>query len=188
MKRFLVLAGLLLLAAPAVYAAPPAGKGKPETSASSSSSQSPAKACKQELKSMGAVEFRSKYGNFGKCVKQQKQKQKDAKNQNVQDAEKNAAKACKAERAKDPEAFATKYGTNANNRNAFGKCVSGKAKEETEEEQEATLNAAKACKKERGDMGATAFAERYGTNANKKKAFGKCVSGKAKENGESDDD
>ena len=36
---------------------------------------------------------------------------------------KNAAKACKAERALDPEAFREKYGTNRNGANAFGNCV-----------------------------------------------------------------
>ncbi len=48
-----------------------------------------------------------------------------------QSAEKNAAKACKAERgttAQSIAAFKAKYGTNANKANAFGKCVSGKAK------------------------------------------------------------
>lgn len=45
-----------------------------------------------------------------------------------QSAGQNPAKACKAERAKDPVAFASTYGTNKNKRNAFGKCVSAKAK------------------------------------------------------------
>jgi hypothetical protein len=40
-----------------------------------------------------------------------------------------AAHECKAERADDAEAFEERYGTNANRRNAFGKCVSTKAKE-----------------------------------------------------------
>jgi hypothetical protein len=39
----------------------------------------------------------------------------------------NAARACRAERAADPAAFRQKYGTNANRRNAFGKCVSQNA-------------------------------------------------------------
>ena len=40
-----------------------------------------------------------------------------------------AAKACKAERASiGVDAFAKKYGTNHNLKNAFGKCVSGKSK------------------------------------------------------------
>ena len=43
----------------------------------------------------------------------------------------NPAKACKAERASlGVEAFNTKYGTNHNLKNAFGKCVSSKAKEQ----------------------------------------------------------
>jgi hypothetical protein len=40
----------------------------------------------------------------------------------------NAAKQCKAERALDAPAFRAKYGKNANDRNAFGKCVSALAK------------------------------------------------------------
>jgi hypothetical protein len=39
-----------------------------------------------------------------------------------------AAKQCKAERALDAPAFRAKYGKNANDRNAFGKCVSAVAK------------------------------------------------------------
>jgi hypothetical protein len=38
---------------------------------------------------------------------------------------KNAAKACRAERNADPVLFAETHGTNANGKNAFGKCVSG---------------------------------------------------------------
>jgi opacity protein-like surface antigen len=107
----------------------------------------------------------------------------------------NPAKACKKERADlGVTAFNTKYGTNHNLKNAFGKCVSGKAKTKTEgkdeakDDEQSTSNAAKQCKKERIDMGAAAFATKYGTNANKANAFGKCVSSKAKGNGESDDD
>jgi len=35
---------------------------------------------------------------------------------------------CRAERTADPAAFKAKYGTNKNKSNAFGKCVSAKAK------------------------------------------------------------
>ena len=51
-----------------------------------------------------------------------------------QSAEKNAAKACKAERGTTVQmiaAFKAKYGTNANKANAFGKCVSKLAKAQT---------------------------------------------------------
>ena len=54
-----------------------------------------------------------------------------------QGAEKNAAKACKAERAKDSAAFKTKYGKNPNKANAFGECVSMKAKKDKVSEDEA---------------------------------------------------
>ena len=93
---------------------------------------------------------------------------------------KNAAKECKAERGTTTEtrtAFAEKYGTNANEKNAFGKCVSQKTTEEVAEQQEAVLSAAKACKDERGTSATSRsdFAEKYGTNAKNTNAFGKCV-------------
>ena len=104
---------------------------------------------------------------------------------------KNAAKACKAERgttADTIEAFNKKHGTNKNKKNAFGKCVSGKAEEKAKgkeeekdddgEEQEAEAKATKMCKAERGTTATTieAFNKKHGTNKNKKNAFGKCVS------------
>jgi hypothetical protein len=102
-----------------------------------------------------------------------------------QQAEQNAAKACKAERALGAQAFADKYGTNANKRNAFGKCVSGKVKkaQQAEQQSQAEKNAAKKCKAERA-QNPQAFADKYGTNANKRNAFGKCVSKLAKQNGD----
>ena len=104
-----------------------------------------------------------------------------------QSAEKNAAKACKAERgttAQSVAAFKERYGTNANKANAFGKCVSGKAKAKKEAaaedaaEERAEENAAKKCKAERGTTAQSieAFKQKYGTNPNKANAFGKCVS------------
>ena len=117
--------------------------------------------------------------------------EKPGKSQSAQgqSAEKNAAKACKAERGTTAEsiaAFKARYGTNANKANAFGKCVSGKAKAkakkdaeaEDEAEQKAEENAAKKCKAERGTTAQSieAFKQKYGTNKNKANAFGKCVS------------
>ena len=89
------------------------------------------------------------------------------------------------------DAFNLKYGTNKNKKNAFGKCVSSKASAAVESQEDATLNAAKKCKAERADVnfaaghGGKSFADFYGTNANKKNAFGKCVSKLAKEQGSS---
>lgn len=109
----------------------------------------------------------------------------------AQSANENAAKVCKAERKSlGVEAFGTKYGTNHNRRNAFGKCVSGKSKakakkdkdeKEDDDKDENSSTAAKACKAERASTGVDAFAKKYGTNHNLRNAFGKCVSGKSKD-------
>ena len=42
----------------------------------------------------------------------------------------NAARQCREERDADPVAFASTWGTNHNDRNAFGKCVSTRAQDE----------------------------------------------------------
>ena len=101
---------------------------------------------------------------------------------------KSAKTECKAERkAMGKEAFRAKYGTNKKGRNAFRKCVSQTAREEEKENNAAAKNAAKECKAEREAIGEDAFAVKYGTNKNKKNAYGKCVSGKADENEEEAD-
>jgi hypothetical protein len=101
----------------------------------------------------------------------------------AQSADDKAAKACRAERASGAEAFAKKYGTNHNLKNAFGKCVSAKSKDDKDEmdedKDEKSSAAARACKAERAS-GVEAFAKKYGTNHNLKNAFGKCVSAKSK--------
>jgi hypothetical protein len=113
----------------------------------------------------------------------------------ARDADKNAATKCKAERqSMGVEAFRKKYGTNHNLRNAFGKCVSAKSKDNTDEKDddgdkgETSSGAAKTCKAERASMGVEAFAKKYGTNHNLKNAFGKCVSGKSKSKDKDDKD
>jgi hypothetical protein len=127
---------------------------------------------------MGAPAFKLLYGTnanrsnaFGKCVS--KLATKNAKNRA------NAAASCRTERTADPAAFATKYGTGKKHANAFGNCVSQTAKAAAKGQQAATTNAAKACWAERKPDPA-AFKAKYGTNANKSNAFGKCVSGKVK--------
>ncbi len=128
--------------------------------------------------------FRTLYRNLGACVSSKAREEA----REEQSAHKNAAKECKAEREADPTAF-REYGTGPQGRNAFGKCVSQKAKEreaeaDQQDQQEATAwkNAAKECAAER-EGGAEAFRTTYGTeNANYKNAFGKCVSQKAREN------
>jgi hypothetical protein len=142
--------------------------------------------CKDERGKTRATReaFRGKYHGFSRCVRQNAVEE-EAENETAQT---NAAKECKAERAEDPAAFRETHGTNKNGRNAFGKCVSGKAKAkkaemdaEDEEEAEEFRNAAKECAAERREVGRDAFAEEHGTNANKRNAFGKCVSRKTAE-------
>jgi hypothetical protein len=167
MKRLLTITAFFALAVPAAFAVPPGGP-------------TPSQLCKEQLQAMGATNFQSTYaptGNgknaFGKCVSRQSQVA-------VTNAE-NAAKACKAERGTSQAsiaAFNDKYGptNHPNKRNAFGKCVSSKAQDTAEAQQEATLSAAKKCKAERASNPA-AFGAAYGA---KKNAFGKCVSKNAK--------
>ena len=92
---------------------------------------------------------------------------------------KNAAKYCQALRAKGVDAFRTRFGTNGNKMNAFGKCVSAtnkakakkdddeKADEDEKSEDAAESTAAAACKKQKAENPAK-FAETY-------KNVGQCV-------------
>ena len=96
----------------------------------------------------------------------------------------NAAKECRAERGTTPatrEAFRVGYGTNANGRNAFGKCVSRRTRSEATERAAAGQNAAKTCKAERASLGEAAFVAKYGSGKKGKNAFGKCVSQQARQ-------
>jgi hypothetical protein len=100
-----------------------------------------------------------------------------------QQAEKNAAKKCKDMRKNNAASYATLYGTKPN---AYGKCVSAQAKLETETDaaasEDAKENAAKACKKERDQLGVAEFKTKYAplTHPNGANAYGKCVSKLAK--------
>lgn len=93
-------------------------------------------ACKTEQEA-NAEAFANKYGTnknkknaFGKCVSaQSKEGMEEQTEANV-----SASKACREERAKDAKAFAEKHGTNKNNRNAFGKCVSKTAKAQEQQQ------------------------------------------------------
>jgi hypothetical protein len=176
MRRTLVLA-LGVIAAMALpvsaVASPPSKADKRHAS----------KECRAERGTDAATQeaFKAKYRNFGACVSARAKEIKAERQQ----AHTNAARECRAEREQmGLDAFRDKYGTNHNKHNAFGKCVSGKvkkqmAKEEQEDQQEIeeTHNAAHACAAEREQLGDQAFADKYGTNHNKKNAFGKCVSG-----------
>lgn len=142
--------------------------------------------CRTERAQMGKATFAQTYGTnanrrnaFGKCVS----KRSLATEKAATAAKANASKECAAEEAADPAAFRTKYGTGKKGANAHGKCVSGKAAAEkaevVDEQVEADVRAAKACKAER-QTDPAAFKAKYGTNENRRNAFGKCVSQTAK--------
>jgi ribosomal protein S17E len=139
-----------------------------------------AKFCKALRADMGAVTFKQTFGTnkrksnaYGKCVS------KHART--MDEVHSDAVTSCRAERDADPTAFAGKYGTGKNKKNAFGKCVSQTRRELRTEVADEIENAAKQCKAER-KADRSAFASKYGTNANKRNAFGKCVSKTVREN------
>lgn len=175
MKKILLILGLM-----AVLAPPGTATAKPDAGEQRAAEHQ----CKAERgKSKATREaFRAKYGSMHRCMRRNAAEE-EAENEA---AHKDAAKECKAERA-DPEfaeghdgkTFEEFYGTNKNLKNAYGKCVSAKAREhkqdmddEDEDEAEEFKNAAKECAAERGDRGSEAFGQN---------AFGKCVSAKVRE-------
>ena len=90
------------------------------------------KAC-NDLKKADKAAFRETYGPK-KAMRNCKKGQQPAADETTPGEFKNAAKACRAERDADPEAFEETYGTNKNKKNAFGKCVSQKVKDQYEED------------------------------------------------------
>ena len=180
---------LIVGGALAAALAMPAGAVAEGDQPSQSDTKNAAKYCKALKKSAGAENFRTMFGTnknkknaFGKCVSKTAKKNAAEDEKQEQEAKQNASQQCRAERQADPAAFSEKYGTNKNKKNAFGKCVSQKARENKQQadekdkaEDKAKINAAKKCKAER-KADPAAFSEKYGTNKNKKNAFGKCVS------------
>ena len=150
-----------------------------------STDMNPAKTCKAQRTAIGAEAFKAMYNPtganssaFGKCVSKAAHAEQENRTE--------AAKQCRAEQedtnfaaTHGGKSFAQFYGTNKNGRNAFGKCVSAKSEASSTTEQQKTLNAAKACKAERS-LNRSAFEQKYGTNKNRRNAFGKCVSSKSK--------
>ena len=136
--------------------------------------------CKQQQATLKG-DFAKTYGTnankanaFGKCVSRNAQ--------NASSALGNAAAACKAERAANAAAFAAKYGTNGKDgskgadKNALGKCISGKVSQAAKTSGSKAPSALKQCKTAR-KTDAAAFTAKYGSGEN---ALGKCVSAAAK--------
>jgi hypothetical protein len=182
MKKLLILTTLALFV--------PAGAAQAGTTPTPTDSKNAAKFCKSLKTSSGSADnFRSAVdalvtgkvttkNAYGKCVSfYAKDEAKERSS-----AQKQAVKDCQAEREaavtdEQKAAFAAKYGAK-NNASAYGKCVSSKAKAqkaESDENDQEKVNAAKACKTERGTTTESkqAFATKY-------RNFGKCVSEKAR--------
>jgi hypothetical protein len=185
MNKITLAIGLVAaLALPATAAAKP-----PATQEQKQAAQAQCKLERGKTKATHEA-FKAKYhsNSMSRCVRQNTAEEAAEE----QAARTNASKECKAEAA-DPafptapghegKSFAEFYGANANDKNAHGKCVSAKAKakkaamdEADAQEAEDFKNAAKACAEERRSLTADVFANKYGTNPNKRNAFGKCVS------------
>jgi hypothetical protein len=150
--------------------------------ASASDKANGARACQALKASLGEATFKSTYGTnadksnaMGKCVSKWTQ----AEQQNRLEA----TTACKAEQADanfaaahGGKTFAQYYGSGKNGTNAMNKCIASKRAAESAADKQAVVNAARSCKTERTAMGAAPFKAKYGTNADKSNAFGKCVS------------
>ena len=141
-----------------------------------------ARACQALKTSLGEATFKSTYGTnadksnaMGKCVS--KWTQAEHKNRLA------ATAACKAEQADanfaashDGKTFAQFYGSGKKGANALNSCIQAKRAAASAAEKQAVVNASRSCKAERKTMGADPFKAKYGTNADKSNAFGKCVS------------
>jgi hypothetical protein len=117
---------------------------------------------------------------FARCVALVSKADRDAEQQGRM----NPARTCRSIRTQLATAalFAQTFGTNRNDRNAMGKCVSTTAHQQANNE----LSASAACKAEQSDTtfatthAGQTFEQHYGTNADHSNAFGMCVSTTAK--------
>jgi hypothetical protein len=172
-KLMLLIAAVLsTMTAVAFAQSPPTGKERANA----------ARMCSAQRAQLGAAAFGQQWGSpanarnaFGKCVS----KTARTLHQNAL----NAARQCRAEQGDasfaathDGKTFAQFYGTNEDLSNAFGNCVSLKVRVSNSETRQELVNPARYCRAQRSSMGEQAFADLYGTNANKRNAFGKCVS------------
>jgi hypothetical protein len=148
--------------------------------APASDKQTAAHACKALLAKLGEQTFKETYGTndsksnaMGKCVSRSTR----AEQQNRRDA----VAACTAEQqdasfaaGHGGKSFAEFYGNGKKNADALKRCVQAKRQTASRVGQADVVSAARACKAER-QLGEAAFLTKYGTNANKANAFGKCV-------------
>ena len=174
-----------LFAALAVAAVLPVAASAETPSAADKANAS--RACQALKASLGAATFASTYGThadrsnaFGKCVSRWTQ----IEHQNREAAE----QACAAEKADagfaaahGGKSFDQFYGTGKKGTNALNRCAQDKTAAARAAAKAAVVRASRSCKAERTAMGAAAFKAKYGTNAGKTNAFGRCVSKLAKQ-------
>jgi hypothetical protein len=127
-----------------------------------------AKYCKSLRDDLGSEVFRQTYGGagnaFGKCVSQRVHE--------LRDARRAARQSCREELTAGESSLRHK---GSKGPKAFKQCVREKLATEVADDDDGVLNAAKVCAAER-QTDPAAFTEKYGTNHNKRNAFGKCVS------------
>jgi hypothetical protein len=166
MRNLIICAALALVLAPIAALASP----RPAQAAS--------KDCSALRAKIGSAAFTQAFGGganaFGVCV---------SRFTRFEQADLSSANAlCRAEQA-DPnfaaahggKTFVEFYGSGAKHKNAFGNCVSLKARNSSATARSG-MNPARACAALRTRMTAALFRQSFGTNANHSNAFGKCVS------------
>jgi hypothetical protein len=163
----------------------PAAAMADDTTPAPSTQDSAQAACRAQRTSIGDAAFKQLYGTnanksnaFGKCVSKASKSAQANASAAVTTCNKEQSDPAFAD-AHSGKTFNQFYGTNKKGTNAFGKCVSATSTVADHADQAATIAAAKSCKTEQAADRA-AFAKKYGTNANKSNAFGKCVSAKVK--------
>jgi len=147
----------------------------PATAVAGDASANAKAACSSLRAKMGSAAFTHAYSSFGACVSSMNQ---------LEEANVTSANAlCAAEQgdatfavSHGGKTFDQFYGSGKKGKNAFGNCVSMKAKASSQAEQQSRPNPSRACRGLRSEMGAPAFTALYGKTATARNAYGKCVS------------
>ena len=163
MKRIVFTAALVIALAAAA------------TAVGSDASSNAKAACTTLRAKMGQSAFAQAYSSFGACVSSMAPvEQKNVTSANALcTAEQNDPAFAAGHSGKTFDQF---YGAGKKGKNAFGNCVSTKAKASSQAEQQSRPNPSRACRGLRTQMGSQAFTALYGKNATARNAYGKCVS------------
>jgi hypothetical protein len=160
----------IAVTAVAVLAAPGVGFAHGDDG-SQSTAKNASKVCKALRAQMGTELFRATYGTnhnrrnaHGKCVSKQRHGVKKLINQAVSE--------CKAQLGANQSR--NDRGEDNSAKRALRECVKQKLNAGLNERREAFEDAAKSCDAER-TADPAAFREKYGSNENRRNAFGKCV-------------